>query len=232
MRRFWKRDDGLDELKRDLRARRATAPPAFVRALAQRTGGEARWLRPKMRFGLAAGLAVIALVAVASAGGFSAARSTTHSVVSVIKKVTGPRSTHATEAARSAATAQYRKKCGSKPKEKCELEIQGVAMKEGTACVTTPFIFTVTMKNGPSDEVVSVHYATADGSAKAGTDYQTQSGTVTFPPGTTSQTITIQVYCDTLKEKDETFFVRLSAPSANATIAGSNPAVGTIRNDD
>src|SRR5205823_13043755 len=74
------------------------------------------------------------------------------------------------------------------------------------------------------------NYATADGTAMAGSDYQATSGTLTFMPGETQKTVTVSVIGDTANEPDETFFVRLSSPS-NASIADGE-GVGTILNDD
>jgi hypothetical protein len=57
---------------------------------------------------------------------------------------------------------------------------------------------------------VTVTYATADGTATAGgNDYVPISGTVTFAPGQTTQTITVVVNPDMNKDADETFFVDL-----------------------
>lgn len=61
-------------------------------------------------------------------------------------------------------------------------------------------------------------------------DYSGTTGTLSFPPGTTTQTITIPVTGDTTPEASETFFVNLSSPS-NAVI-GDTQGVGTIVNDD
>jgi Calx-beta domain-containing protein len=47
---------------------------------------------------------------------------------------------------------------------------------------------------------VSVNYATADGSATAGSDYQAASGTLTIPAGQTTGTITVLVNGDRLGE--------------------------------
>src|SRR6185369_1945279 len=55
-------------------------------------------------------------------------------------------------------------------------------------------------------------------------------GTLTFPPGTTSRTITVPVKGDTLQESDETFIVNLSNP-VNATLV-SAVGLGTILDDD
>jgi probable HAF family extracellular repeat protein len=108
------------------------------------------------------------------------------------------------------------------------LTISDVARDEGRSG-TTAFVFTVTL-SAPSDAPVTVNFATANGSATAGSDYQAQSGTLTFAPGQTTRTITINVFGDRLRESDESFFVKLSA-AVGATIADSQ-GVGTIENDD
>jgi len=94
---------------------------------------------------------------------------------------------------------------------------------------TTPFVFTVTL-SAASASTVTVNYATADGTATAGSDYLATSGTLTFNPGVTTQPITVSVIGDTTVEPNETFFVNLSSPS-NATIA-TGQGTGTIVNDD
>jgi Tectonin domain/Calx-beta domain/Fibronectin type III domain len=62
-----------------------------------------------------------------------------------------------------------------------------------------------------------VHYATHDGSAKAGTDYTATSGTLTFPPGETAQTITVPLLSRTGAAGPRSFSVTLDSPS-NATV--------------
>jgi chitinase len=73
-------------------------------------------------------------------------------------------------------------------------------------------------------------YATADGTAAAGTDYTAVSGTLTFASGDTEQTISVPILGDTDVELAETFTVILSDP-ANADL-GQATATGTIENDD
>lgn len=94
---------------------------------------------------------------------------------------------------------------------------------------TKGFTFTVDL-SVPSDQQVSVTYATANGTAIPGTDYQPTSGTVTFAPGETMKFITVPVFGDRVLELSESFFVNLSSPT-NATI-GDGQGVGTIVNDD
>ncbi|TAN52683.1 MAG: hypothetical protein EPN21_03345 [Methylococcaceae bacterium] len=79
---------------------------------------------------------------------------------------------------------------------------------------------------------VTVNYATADGTATAGSDYVPISNTLTFAPGETSKTLSVPVIGDTAVESDETLQVNLSSPS-NATLNGSaSSAIVTISNDD
>ena len=64
---------------------------------------------------------------------------------------------------------------------------------------------------------MTASYATANGTATAGSDYVAGSGTVTFAPGVLTQTVSITVNGDVLDEVDETFVVNLTSP-VNATI--------------
>jgi hypothetical protein len=108
------------------------------------------------------------------------------------------------------------------------LSINNVSANEGNSGLT-PFVFTVTL-SAASASTVTVAYATADGTANAGSDYNATSGTLTFNPGITTQTITVNVIGDTIVEPNETFFVNLSSPT-NATLAVAQ-GTGTIINDD
>ena len=75
-----------------------------------------------------------------------------------------------------------------------------------------------------------VAYATGDGSAVSGSDYQALSGTLTFAPGETTKTITVLVNGDRLAEQTESFVVNLSSPT-NATVTDGQ-GVGTIVDDE
>jgi hypothetical protein len=90
---------------------------------------------------------------------------------------------------------------------------------------TTPAVFNVTL-SAPSGETTTVQYAAADGTAAAGSDYYAASGTLTFAPGQTSQTINVSVIGDPVYDPNETFTVNLSNPT-NATLARAQ-ATGTI----
>ena len=108
------------------------------------------------------------------------------------------------------------------------LSIGNVSLPEGNSG-TTNAVFTVKL-SAASGRAVTVHYATADGTATAGSDYTAKSGTLTIPAGSTSGTIAVPVIGDTIVEPNETFFVNLSSPT-NATIAVAK-GTGTILNDD
>ena len=74
---------------------------------------------------------------------------------------------------------------------------------------------------GPSGSAqgqqVTVNYTTANGSAKAGTDYTQESGTLSFPAGETAQNIAVPITDHSGATRS--FSVTLSSPSPNATIA-------------
>ncbi len=90
--------------------------------------------------------------------------------------------------------------------------------------------FSITL-DSPSSQPVTVSYTTNDGTATTGNDdYVTETGTVTFAPGETNATITINTVGDTDIEPDETFTVDLSNPF-NANIADGS-GTGTIIDDD
>ena len=77
---------------------------------------------------------------------------------------------------------------------------------------------------------VTVDYATADGTAKAGEDYTATSGTFTFAAGERTKTVNVPVLDDAIDEGEETFVLRLS--NVRGARAGDLEATGTIANDD
>jgi hypothetical protein len=82
-------------------------------------------------------------------------------------------------------------------------------------------VFTVTLS--PSNATsLSVNFATADGTAVAGTDYVSTSQTVTFSPGMTEQTVTVPLLKPGAKSK--TFYGKLSGPSGAAVWIGQGSA--------
>ena len=108
------------------------------------------------------------------------------------------------------------------------LAVAGASLAEGNAG-TQSLSFTVTLANRTPLRV-SVAYATANGTATAGSDYTATSGTLVFAPGETSKTVAVPILGDTAYESDETFTLTLSNP-VNATL-GTATATGAITNDD
>jgi hypothetical protein len=66
--------------------------------------------------------------------------------------------------------------------------------------------------SAPAAGVVTVDYATADGTALTGSDYTGTSGTLTFAPGETVKSITVPILDDTSVESAKSFTVTLSNP--------------------
>jgi glucose/arabinose dehydrogenase len=95
----------------------------------------------------------------------------------------------------------------------------------GTATVTV-------VRTGALTETVTVRYATANGTATAGSDYTAASGILTFSPGETSKTFTVAVLEDSLAEGTETVTLTLSSPTGGATLAEPGAAVLSIVDND
>ena len=108
------------------------------------------------------------------------------------------------------------------------LGIAGVTLTEGNTGSTNA-VFRVSLSK-TNDQTITVDFATADGSARAGQDYIAANGTLVFNPGETNKTITVPVLGDLLDETNETFFVSLSNPT-NIVLAYTQ-AQGTIVDDD
>ena len=79
-------------------------------------------------------------------------------------------------------------------------------------------ILTISLSQASAKEV-KVSYETRNGTAIAGQDYANQGGTVTFSPGETEKTISIQINADHLVEPlPETFTVALKDPSEGLNV--------------
>ncbi len=86
---------------------------------------------------------------------------------------------------------------------------------------------------GASAGAVSVDFATADGVAKAGSDYSAVSGTLTWADGDMApKTIQVPILDDNALEIDRDFSVMLSNAAGGAVIGANSRALGAILNDD
>jgi Ca2+-binding RTX toxin-like protein len=109
-----------------------------------------------------------------------------------------------------------------------DLSVSDVSTVEGATAshmVDVPVILSET-----SVETVTVAYTTVDGTAFQGSDYQAQSGVLTFQPGEITKNISVAVNGDLSVEPTESFFVVLSGASG-ADLIDSQSTV-TILNDD
>ncbi len=88
---------------------------------------------------------------------------------------------------------------------------QAIAESGGGATVTVT-------RTGSTTSTVSVDYATADGSAVSGTNYDATSGTLTFGPGEKSKTFTVPVHDDGASTGNLSVGVTLSNPGGDAVV--------------
>jgi hypothetical protein len=77
---------------------------------------------------------------------------------------------------------------------------------------------------------VVVTYATSDGTAQGGSDFASTSGSVTFPPGTLTMNVGVNVNGDTQDEPDEVFYLNLTG-AVDARV-GKAATTARIRDDD
>ena len=96
------------------------------------------------------------------------------------------------------------------------------SVTEGAAATLT------VTRTGGTLVTATVSYATSPGTATAGADYTTQTGTLVFGPGVTSQIITVATINDTLVEGPETFTVTLASPSPATSIGLGSPSTATV----
>ncbi len=111
------------------------------------------------------------------------------------------------------------------------ISIGDVTTAEGRKNQTMLFTFTVTL-SAAYDQPVTMSFRTVNGTATTSNrDYVAKSGTLTFAPGETTKTITIEVKGDNRKEANETFYLDLFDLSTNASFT-KDRGIGTILNDD
>lgn len=89
--------------------------------------------------------------------------------------------------------------------------------------------FTLNLSQAYTQDV-TVTYSTADGTAKAGSDYVAATGSVTFAAGETSKQIDVLLTNDTTAERLENFTAHITS-ATNATV-GTSAATAYITDDD
>ncbi|MBE9564470.1 MAG: hypothetical protein IMF17_04425, partial [Proteobacteria bacterium] len=85
---------------------------------------------------------------------------------------------------------------------------------------------------GGSFGTVGVGYASADGSAMAGSDYAAVIGSLSFADGEMSQTFSIDIIDDADYEGDETLSLMLSSPTGGAGLGSPVLVILTISEDE
>ena len=113
--------------------------------------------------------------------------------------------------------------------DQSNITIDDISVDESAANVQV----TVSL-DSPVDAPVVINYATASQTAQSPSDYAHRSGSLTFTPGTQTQTISIPLVDSGLLEIDETFLVILSGLQASGrnVILADDRAVVTILDDD
>ncbi|MBT5531508.1 hypothetical protein HOK31_00520, partial [Candidatus Poribacteria bacterium] len=110
-----------------------------------------------------------------------------------------------------------------------DIVVSVVASEAGEASAT---MLVAVALSGESQQSVTVSYATADGSATAGADYEAATGDVTIEPGATSASVTVTLLDDAVHELDETFTVSLSEATGRGVSVDATAPDVTITNDD
>jgi hypothetical protein len=104
-----------------------------------------------------------------------------------------------------------------------QFQMASYVVSEGVGTATI-----VAIRSGGSGGLFTVNYATADGSAQAGSDYVASSGTLTFNPDELVKTFTVTILDDSLPDADETVLLALSNPNGPITLGPQSTAVLTI----
>jgi len=109
------------------------------------------------------------------------------------------------------------------------VSVADVSKVEGNSG-TSNMVFTVTLSTAMTTPV-TFNYATANGTATAGSDYVAATGSATILAGSTSVTIPVVINGDTTVENNETLTLTLSDLTSGVVLSRAT-ATGTITNDD
>ena len=108
------------------------------------------------------------------------------------------------------------------------LSVADTSVSEPSEGLSASLDFVVTLAPAAS-WTVTVDYATGGGTATAGSDYTSTSGTLTFAAGETSKTVSVPVLADSHDDGGETLTLTLSNPTGARISDGE--ATGAITND-
>ena len=86
-------------------------------------------------------------------------------------------------------------------------------------------------RTGDLSNAATINYATANGRAVGGQDFDAKSGTLTFGPNVSEQTFTLNIINDAQAEGPEEFTINLLSPAGTA-LGSSKTATVTIADDD
>lgn len=111
------------------------------------------------------------------------------------------------------------------------LGVRDADVAEGGPGDVTSLVFTLDLSS-PAEGPVSVHVATADGTATAPDDYHAVDTTVTIPAGQTSAAVSVAVVGDARPGSDTTLAITLSDPVGATLDPAATTATGTIEDDD
>jgi hypothetical protein len=109
------------------------------------------------------------------------------------------------------------------------LGVAQFSISEATANEGGVATFTVQLSS-PNDLPVTVQFTTASGTASTGSDFTAALGSLTFDPGQTSKTITVNTIDDSVYEGNEAFAVNLTNPVGGVIVDGQG--LGTIVDND
>lgn len=88
------------------------------------------------------------------------------------------------------------------------------------------------LRSAGTNTTTTVDYATLAGTATAGQDYTSRSGTLTFLPGETFKDVTIPIIDDTLAEGNESFNFAIDNVTGGAVLLAPRTATITIKDND
>lgn len=111
------------------------------------------------------------------------------------------------------------------------VSVLNASAPEGNPGHSGTLVFRVQLSRAAADPV-SLHYATADGTATAGSDYVATQGTLTLPAGSREGSVTVALIGDETVEPDETLKLNLDAVQGATLSPDAGSATGTIQNDD